>query len=66
MHFREPSVNLGIGAMQGRPPHLVGEAFLDHFGIAPGSRGAHAFTYLDFERPRTATAGSAASRISRP
>ena len=26
VYFREPSVNLGIGAMQGRPPHLVGHA----------------------------------------
>ena len=25
MRFREPSVNLGVGAMQGRLPHLVGE-----------------------------------------
>ena len=48
VYFREPSVNLGIGTMAGRPPHLVGEAFLKHFGIAPGSRQAHAFTYLDF------------------
>ena len=48
VHFREPSVNLGIGAMAGKPPHLVGEAFLKHFGIAPKSRQAHAFTYLDF------------------
>jgi S-sulfosulfanyl-L-cysteine sulfohydrolase len=48
VHFREPSVNLGIGAMAGKPPHLVGEAFLKHFGIAPKSRLAHAFTYLDF------------------
>jgi sulfur-oxidizing protein SoxB len=48
VHFREPSVNLGVGAMAGRPPHLVGEAFLKYFGIAPKSRRAHAFTYLDF------------------
>jgi sulfur-oxidizing protein SoxB len=48
VHFREPSVNLGIGAMAGKPPHLVGEAFLKHFGIAPKSRRAHAFTYFDF------------------
>jgi len=47
--FREPSVNLGIGPMQGRPPHLVGQPFLKHFGIEPGSRRAHAFTYLDYE-----------------
>ena len=38
IYFREPSVNLGIGAMAGRPPHLVGEAFLKHFGIAPNTR----------------------------
>ncbi|HXD44477.1 MAG TPA: thiosulfohydrolase SoxB [Pseudolabrys sp.] len=48
MRFREPSVNLGIGAMAGQPPHLVGEAFLKHFDIAPKSRAAHAFTFLDF------------------
>ena len=48
VHFREPSVNLGIGAMAGHAPHLVGEAFLSHFGIAPKSRAAHAFTCLDF------------------
>ncbi len=47
--FREPSVNIGVGAMRGRPPHLVGHAFLDHFDIAPGSRRAHAFTFLDFQ-----------------
>ena len=49
IYFREPSVNLGIGDMAGRPPHLVGEAFLKAFGIAPKSRAAHAFTFLDFE-----------------
>ncbi|HEV2220305.1 MAG TPA: thiosulfohydrolase SoxB [Casimicrobiaceae bacterium] len=49
IRFREPSVNLGAGASRGKPPHLVGEALLKHFGIAPGSRDAHAFTYLDFE-----------------
>jgi sulfur-oxidizing protein SoxB len=48
--FREPNVNLGVGDMAGRPPHLVGEAFLKHFGIAPKTQLAHAFTFLDFER----------------
>jgi sulfur-oxidizing protein SoxB len=48
--FREPSVNLGTGNARGKPPHLVGEALLKHFGIAPGTRAAHAFTHLDFER----------------
>ena len=50
VYFREPSVNLGIGAMQGRPPHLVGRAFLDRFGIRPDSADAYAFTSLDFEK----------------
>jgi S-sulfosulfanyl-L-cysteine sulfohydrolase len=49
VHYREPSVNIGVGEMRGRPPHLVGRAFLDHFGIAPGSRGAYAFTFLDYQ-----------------
>jgi sulfur-oxidizing protein SoxB len=49
MRFREPNVNLGVGDARGKPPHLVGEALLKHFGIAPGTRAAHAFTHLDFE-----------------
>ena len=48
LHFREPSVNLGVGAARGRPPHIVGDALLARFGIAPGTREAHAFTHLDF------------------
>src|ERR1700738_124672 len=49
MYFREPSVNLGIGAMQGQPPHLVGRAFLDRFGIRSDSADASAFTGFDLE-----------------
>jgi S-sulfosulfanyl-L-cysteine sulfohydrolase len=49
-YFREPSVNLGIGAMQGKPPHLVGRAFLDRFGVRPDSADAYAFTFVDFEK----------------
>jgi len=48
VHFREPNVNLGVGAARNRPPHLVGEALLKHFRLRPGSREAHAFTHLDF------------------
>src|SRR6202050_1403253 len=50
VYLREPSVNLGIGAMQGRPPHLVGRAFLDQFGIKADSADAYAFSCLDFEK----------------
>jgi S-sulfosulfanyl-L-cysteine sulfohydrolase len=49
-YFREPSVNLGVGDARGEPPHIVGEALLRHFGIRAGTRDAHAFTCLDFER----------------
>ena len=48
VYFREPDTNLGLGSALGRPPHLVGQAFLDHFGLATGSLEAHALTYLDF------------------
>ncbi|MFA7503811.1 MAG: thiosulfohydrolase SoxB [Burkholderiaceae bacterium] len=49
IHYREPSVNLGLADANGRPPHLVGEHLLRHFGLRAGSAQAHAFTYLDFE-----------------
>lgn len=48
IYFREPNVNLGFGTMYDRPPHLVGEYLLKHYGIAPNTRDAHAFTYLNF------------------
>jgi S-sulfosulfanyl-L-cysteine sulfohydrolase len=50
IYFREPSVNLGLGSMQGQLPHLVGEALLKHAGLRPGTAQAHAFTYLDFDK----------------
>lgn len=50
VYFREPSINLGIGAAYGKAPHLVGKKFLDNFGIMPGSMEAYAFTYLNFEK----------------
>ncbi|NMG48013.1 thiosulfohydrolase SoxB [Azoarcus communis] len=54
IYFREPNVNLGVGSMLGQAPHVVGDRFLKHFGIKPGSAEAHAFTYLDFvEASRT-------------
>ena len=48
VYFREPSANIGIGAASGRPPHLVGAPFLEHFGVRAGGDRAYAFTYLDF------------------
>ena len=48
VHYREPSVNIGVHDARNRPPHLVGEALLRHFDIAPGSPAAHALTHIDY------------------
>jgi len=50
IHFREPSVNLGVGAMAGQTPHQVGEHLLRAAGIRPGTALAHAYTFIDFEK----------------
>jgi S-sulfosulfanyl-L-cysteine sulfohydrolase len=49
LHFREPSVNLGVGSMKGQWPHLVGEHLLAAAKLPRGTAAAHAFTHLDFE-----------------
>jgi sulfur-oxidizing protein SoxB len=47
IHFREPSVNLGIGEALGRAPHRVGRNLLKTLpDFTPRDR--FAFTYLDF------------------
>ena len=48
-YFREPSVNLGVGAMRGQAPHRVGEQLLKAASLKAGTPEAHAFTYLNFE-----------------
>ncbi|NKC11631.1 MAG: thiosulfohydrolase SoxB [Gammaproteobacteria bacterium] len=48
LYFREPSVNLGVGAVRGEPPHLTQEAFLWRFSIEPGSSSAYALSSEDF------------------
>ncbi|HEY6096261.1 MAG TPA: thiosulfohydrolase SoxB [Gallionellaceae bacterium] len=50
IYFREPNVNIGLGSSRNKAPHLVGEKLLKSFGIRPGSRDAHAFSYLNFEQ----------------
>jgi len=50
IYFREPSVNLGLGSMQGQLPHLVGEHLLKKAGVPADTPMAHALTFLDFER----------------
>ena len=48
--FANPASTSESAAMLGKPPHLVGRAFLDRFGIRADSAEAHAFTFLDFEK----------------
>jgi S-sulfosulfanyl-L-cysteine sulfohydrolase len=50
VYFREPSVNLGVGAMAGKLPHLVGDHLLKFARIPAGSADAYALTCLDFEQ----------------
>jgi sulfur-oxidizing protein SoxB len=50
IHFREPSVNLGVAGMSGQLPHVVGEQLLKQVGVRPGTPLAHGYTYLDFEK----------------
>jgi len=49
IYFREPNVNLGVGAAFGKAPHLVGSKLLKRFGIPGGGIDEHAYTYLNFE-----------------
>jgi sulfur-oxidizing protein SoxB len=48
VHFREPSVNLGVGAARGLVPHVTGRALLDLYGIPAGSPQAYALSSEDF------------------
>lgn len=48
IYFREPEINLGMGAANGLPPHVTGADFLKLFNLAPGSPEAYALSYQDF------------------
>ena len=48
VYYRPPSENFGVGKFEGIPPHLVGEAFLEHFGILPNTPLAYAHTMVDY------------------
>ncbi|QND71923.1 thiosulfohydrolase SoxB [Tardiphaga sp. 172_B4_N1_3] len=48
LHFREPSVNLGVGEVKGMPPHLTDAEFRNYFKIAAGTADAFALTADDF------------------
>lgn len=48
VYYREPSVNIGVGAVAGKPPHITGADFLKHFNVQAGSPQAYALTSEDF------------------
>ncbi|MFP4538529.1 MAG: thiosulfohydrolase SoxB [Dichotomicrobium sp.] len=48
VYFREPGINIGVGEVKGKPPHVSGKDFLTMFDIAPGSPYAYALTNADF------------------
>ena len=48
IYYREPSINIGLHDARNRPPHLVGDALLSHYGLKADTRESHAFTYIDF------------------
>ncbi|RXJ98764.1 thiosulfohydrolase SoxB [Arcobacter sp. CECT 8986] len=50
IYFREPSVNLGFHSNYAKPPHIVGEKFLEYYGIKNDKRLEYAYTCIDFEK----------------
>ena len=50
LYYREPSVNIGVGDVNGLPPHITGKEMLQHFGLRAGSPEAYAFSSSDFSR----------------
>ncbi len=48
VHYREPSVNIGVGEARGQPPHLTGPDVLTRFGIPARSAAAYALSSEDF------------------
>ncbi len=48
IYFREPSINIGVGGVIGKPPHVTGSDFLKMFNMEPGTPEAYALTSEDF------------------
>jgi sulfur-oxidizing protein SoxB len=49
LYYREPSLNIGVGAARGELPHLTGEELLAHLGIPQGSLQAYMLAAADYE-----------------
>jgi len=48
IYFREPEVNIGVGANKGKVPHVTGADFRRLYGIEDGSPAHYALTHDDF------------------
>ena len=48
IHFREPSINIGVGENKGVVPHITGADFRKAYGIADGSPSHYALSSGDF------------------
>jgi sulfur-oxidizing protein SoxB len=48
IYFREPSINIGVGANNGAVPHITGADFRKLYGIADGSPSHYALSSGDF------------------
>ncbi|MEM1302464.1 MAG: thiosulfohydrolase SoxB, partial [Pseudomonadota bacterium] len=48
IYFREPSINIGVGANAGAVPHITGADFRKAYGIADGSPSHYALSSGDF------------------
>jgi len=48
LYFREPEINLGVGAQKGLVPHLTGAEFRAKYGIMDGSASHYALSQGDF------------------
>jgi sulfur-oxidizing protein SoxB len=46
--FREPEINIGVGANQGHVPHITGSDFRKLYGIDDGSASHYALSHGDF------------------
>ena len=48
LYFREPEINLGVGAQKGLMPHVTGAEYRRKYGIEDGSPSHYALTNDDF------------------
>ena len=48
LYFREPEINLGVGAQKGLMPHVTGAEYRKKYGIEDGSPSHYALTNDDF------------------